>query len=450
MKYLDKLASLGKIVAMPLVVTAALLNPFSTVKAESNIPQKAALEQRYYGVPDNNGDGIADEKDYFDIPKEVMDEMFPDPETYSLNKAALTAPQWYIDKMNNIFRQPDTNGDLLWYGSGDADSSGLVDWDDHYAMQQGVQNDMADVDGDGFPSTANDQQILEDKLNGVTHYMPAYKNSFQDFSEMHSWNQNIWEIDQLDTTTWVYNEYVSGDFGRETYIRNFGYFDTSDVNIPQEYDLSVNARFNQPVYYVSIFNPNGAGHGMNMMFKNPEIITNDSLSIENCYLIEPQEDGLDIGTNNWSVPNGTRIKIYGIEGFYDNGAQISYPIAAFQDNDNNGTFELYGQNPNLVLSKPVSVKTSPNIPTNIHLTQNFPNPFNSTTSFNYSLTLQNKVSLILYNMRGEVLRVLVDEIKPAGSHTITLNISDFDSGVYFYTLQTESGYSTTKKMTLIK
>jgi len=433
--------------AKKIMVAMYLIILPSTINAQSD---------RYYGVPDNNGDGVADEKDYFDIPADVMKEMFPEPESYALNKASSIseAPQEYIDAMNHVFWQPNTNGDLLWYGSGDADSSGVVDWDDHTAMQQGIMNDMADVDGDGFPSTTSDQQILEDKLNGVIHYMPAYINSFQDFSERHSWNQNIWEIDQLDTTTWVYNEYVSGAFGKDTYFRHRGYFDPSDINIPDKYDMSMNARFNQPVYYVVVFDPSYVGHGMNMMFKNPEIIVNDSVSIDNCYFIEPQADGLDVQTGTWSIPFGTKIRIYGIEGFYDNGGAILYPIAGFQDNDNNGTFELDYQNSDLVLQRPVGIKEESQLPDDFELKQNFPNPFNPSTTIQYEIPEQSYVTLHIYDIVGRKVNTLVNSTQATGQYSIKWNGTDHDgqqvsTGVYFARLQAGS-YSEVIKMVYLQ
>jgi hypothetical protein len=83
------------------------------------------------------------------------------------------------------------------------------------------------------------------------------------------------------------------------------------------------------------------------------------------------------------------------------------------------------------------------------LAQNYPNPFNPVTTINYTLPEAGNVKITVYNSLGEQIRVLVDEYKYPGNHTVNFDAKGIVSGLYFYKL--ESGaYIQTKKMILLK
>jgi hypothetical protein len=97
---------------------------------------------------------------------------------------------------------------------------------------------------------------------------------------------------------------------------------------------------------------------------------------------------------------------------------------------------------------------SAELPTSFDLGQNFPNPFNPTTTISFSLPEAGDVLLKIYNIRGQLVRTLIDKRTPAGYHEVTWdgrNQSDraAASGVYFYRLETQD-FSKTRKMMLIK
>lgn len=89
------------------------------------------------------------------------------------------------------------------------------------------------------------------------------------------------------------------------------------------------------------------------------------------------------------------------------------------------------------------------IPNGFNLAQNFPNPFNPSTTIEFSIPEKNNVSLKIYNMNGQVVTMLVNGEYSAGTHKIQWNATDFASGVYFYTLNTNN-FSQTKRLVLIK
>lgn len=83
------------------------------------------------------------------------------------------------------------------------------------------------------------------------------------------------------------------------------------------------------------------------------------------------------------------------------------------------------------------------------LDQNFPNPFNPSTKIRFSIPEDSFVSLKIYNMLGEEIASLVNEMKPKGIYDIEYNAGNLTSGVYFYTLEA-NGFSETKKFLLMK
>lgn len=89
------------------------------------------------------------------------------------------------------------------------------------------------------------------------------------------------------------------------------------------------------------------------------------------------------------------------------------------------------------------------LPERVTLHQNYPNPFNPSTSIQYSLKSGEQVKLSVFDMLGREVAVIVDGTKSAGNHTATWDASNVSSGIYFYSLQTEST-RITRKMTLMK
>jgi type IX secretion system substrate protein len=81
--------------------------------------------------------------------------------------------------------------------------------------------------------------------------------------------------------------------------------------------------------------------------------------------------------------------------------------------------------------------------------QNSPNPFNPTTTINFSLAQAGDVSVDVFNVAGQKVDTLANGFTAAGSHSVVWDASDFSAGVYFYTVKS-GAMSKTMKMTLIK
>jgi hypothetical protein len=92
---------------------------------------------------------------------------------------------------------------------------------------------------------------------------------------------------------------------------------------------------------------------------------------------------------------------------------------------------------------------------NLNLQPNYPNPFNRTTTINYSVTGAGNVKLIIYDMLGREIKVLVDEYKTAGSHAVEWNGTDsygniVESGIYFCHISGKDGNSDSRKTIFLK
>lgn len=83
------------------------------------------------------------------------------------------------------------------------------------------------------------------------------------------------------------------------------------------------------------------------------------------------------------------------------------------------------------------------------LDQNFPNPFNPTTSIRFQLPTAGHASLKVFDVLGNLTATLVDEDISAGTHSIQFDASHLASGMYFYQLKSGS-FIETKKIVLAR
>ena len=89
------------------------------------------------------------------------------------------------------------------------------------------------------------------------------------------------------------------------------------------------------------------------------------------------------------------------------------------------------------------------LPTVYALLQNFPNPFNPSTSIRFQLPESGNVTLKIYDILGREVITLVDEFKTEGRYEVKFNASSLASGVYLYRLMVND-FITVKKMLMIK
>jgi hypothetical protein len=99
---------------------------------------------------------------------------------------------------------------------------------------------------------------------------------------------------------------------------------------------------------------------------------------------------------------------------------------------------------------PTGIREFPGtIPSVYSLYQNFPNPFNPSTTIRFSIPEAGIVNLSIYNLLGEKVGEVLNRELVSGSYEFTYDASSLSSGIYFYTIKA-GNYSATKKMMLIK
>ena len=133
----------------------------------------------------------------------------------------------------------------------------------------------------------------------------------------------------------------------------------------------------------------------------------------------------------------------------------SYPTA-----NDGGTFNHYyfvdslgtGQLPRRVVKVDGGngVGTRSIIPSLSYLGDNYPNPFNPTTSFKYRLGTPGTTEISMYDLTGKKIRTLINAYHDAGMYELSINATDLPSGVYFYQLHHNGTRIQTRKMVLMK
>ncbi len=112
--------------------------------------------------------------------------------------------------------------------------------------------------------------------------------------------------------------------------------------------------------------------------------------------------------------------------------------------ESNNTLKVYylpsvGVEDNNIISSPIEFT----------LSQNYPNPFNPSTTISYQIKEQGLVQLKVFNLLGQEVATLVNEMKSEGSYSITFDANELSSGVYIYSISVND-FVQNRKMTLLK
>jgi hypothetical protein len=96
-----------------------------------------------------------------------------------------------------------------------------------------------------------------------------------------------------------------------------------------------------------------------------------------------------------------------------------------------------------------SVTAHEGVPKEFMLEQNFPNPFNPSTTIQYALPARSHVNLTVFNTLGQEISVLRNGEQEAGYHDVKFDGTNLPSGVYFYRMQADN-YMETRKLLLLR
>jgi hypothetical protein len=88
-------------------------------------------------------------------------------------------------------------------------------------------------------------------------------------------------------------------------------------------------------------------------------------------------------------------------------------------------------------------------PNRFFVANNFPNPFNASTTIQYSLPIDADITIEIYNLLGQKIDVLYNGNQQAGNHSLIWDASAVSSGVYFYNINA-GDYNISKRCLLLK
>ena len=199
---------------------------------------------------------------------------------------------------------------------------------------------------------------------------------------------------------------------------------------------------------------------------NENVIIASDATLENG-ILEDESYGLEVNTNvngqitlifyaNSNLFSGSGVVAY-LEFFVigDEGnisplilTQFDVNETSYLENVTNGSVYITSSN----------IDDSTIIPHKTYLEQNFPNPFNPanagsgrspSTTISYSISEDGDVKLEIFNIKGQLIKTLINEYQKAGKHRVIWNPKNLCSGIYLYKLNTGK-YSEIKKALLLK
>ncbi|MCI0496622.1 T9SS type A sorting domain-containing protein [candidate division KSB1 bacterium] len=156
-------------------------------------------------------------------------------------------------------------------------------------------------------------------------------------------------------------------------------------------------------------------------------------------------DAFNLNNPNAMPAKGSPVRIGGAtppnDGFFDTTADF---VGAFGGTDWTAGWSTF----NFQVPTSVGTEVSENIPTEFELSSNYPNPFNPTTTIQFGLPREAKVKLTVYNINGQEIATLVNDVRVAGTHKVQWDASNLPSGMYLYRLEAGSTVLNHKMMLL--
>ncbi len=215
------------------------------------------------------------------------------------------------------------------------------------------------------------------------------------------------------------------------------------------------------------------------VFSKTGIIKNASLEVTDVANASPQEPAVAVDNNRYVIASwidsrtGRRVAYYQVynAGLSPAGSNTPFSTTAVEfmqspavagnrgrawylwaDPRSNGMNIFFNQ----TLYSPTAIEdNNPRaLPEDFSLSQNYPNPFNPSTAIEFSIPTRELVEISIYNITGQKVATVTNKMYDAGHYTIYWSGHDNDgnfvsSGIYLYKMKA-GGFSTTRKMTLVK
>lgn len=315
-----------------------------------------------------------------------------------------------VNAYNNICVNERTGGSVLHAGMNIANANGhyAFDYNDYWAT--GAGNPIVSLAGVGFTDLATYKTAATP--NEVhSNFMPV---EFVSENDLHLTGASVANIGLLGIPITG----ISQDIDGQTRDPLYPYMGADEANIPVPVELLA----------------------FSYALEKNDVILSWSTATET------NNKGFEVQRKS----EGEWRTLSFIEGNKSTAAQSNY---SYRDaNLKSGTYsyrlkqvDYDGSFSYLELSSDVTV----GLPDEFALSQNYPNPFNPSTTIEYSIKRGGEVTLRVYDVLGNEVATLVNEVQEPGYYTINFNAASLSSGVYIYTL--ESGeYNAMKKLLLLK
>ena len=180
-------------------------------------------------------------------------------------------------------------------------------------------------------------------------------------------------------------------------------------------------------------------------------LTNDKVELKWETASEINNSGFEVERK---INNNNFEKISFISGFGTSTEKHSYTYTDKPGTEGKISYRLKQIDFNGDVSYSPVVEVDFNLPKEFALKQNYPNPFNPSTKISYSIAVDSKVTLAVYNLLGQQVALLVNEAITAGRYDINFSAEILTSGTYFYRLEAigkdGKSFTSTKKMIYIK
>ena len=163
-----------------------------------------------------------------------------------------------------------------------------------------------------------------------------------------------------------------------------------------------------------------------------------------------EEDALLVKTDRWGEAQWRRT--FGTQSF-DKGSSVQqcqdggFIVAGMVSENTYDAYLVKTDEQGLIAGMNGGTETGR--PKLFHLSQNYPNPFNPVTSFQFTIDKCQLTILKVYDLLGQEVATLVNEVKQPGDYSVRFDASTLASGIYFYRLMA-GGYVAVKKLVVMK
>ena len=254
---------------------------------------------------------------------------------------------------------------------------------------------------------------------------------------------------QLDNGQWV-GSLTEFEGGR-------GYWINTNIDLEFQYNLeniSLSRQNNFNSSAISLF-PFNQSTSQAFYFMNFEGFSN----INKGDWIVAYNNDIIVGSRQWNG-NIIDVPVMGYDGKYNTiGYCEKDDIPAFKvySVTNDELIEIsssfisgYSSNSIVYVEEIYKTPTQDFLPSEFDIVSVYPNPFNPTTTIKFSTPFDSKISISIYNIKGEVTEsILINKTYNAGYHEVNWDASNYSSGVYFVKVSNQN-FNSNQKIMLIK